>query len=572
MKHFIPFKHLATLVMLLVVTIAVSAAPRSVEEARQAALQQMKKSGPNKVKGKVLSDGPQLVFSKAGKKVASNYYVFSAGKNLGYTIVSGDDRLPAIVGYTESGDFDAARLPEGLAAFMQEYENFVETATDEQISEVMARRAKAPSRSAVAPLMEEKWNQDAPYNGMCPDYQGKKCVTGCVATAAAQIIHYHATKCGFEASLQADIPEYTYKLNGTPITIPGISASEGASYDWANMPNVYSSSATQAQKDAVAKLMLHVGCASTMLYAPGASSAAAKASTFTMFGMDKELTRLINSWDYDASEWEDILYKEIAEKRPVLYSGQTSKNSGHAFDIHGYEDGLYYVNWGWDGYCDGYFDITILNPESGGIGAGNIGDGYNLNTSMVIGIQKENGKVDDVAAAVFSAIAYSFGSTSFEGNKIKATAYLSPWNQTGINQTRYVSVGIKDNNGNITNVGKPYEVKDLQPSGYIPNIPCTVEFEGKEGGVYNLYMIESKDQKTWLTCLKGRKSPTELISNVYSLKVVGGKVTVEEGATSINDNMIDVEDNGAYYNLRGQKVTAPTKGIYIKNGKKYIFK
>ncbi|MDO4173098.1 MAG: C10 family peptidase, partial [Prevotellaceae bacterium] len=295
-----------------VVTVA---APRSLEQARREAVQVMRGSEVgNGHKGTVttMADAtPQLVYVKEKRgNDEAYYYVFSPKRGKGYAIVSGDDRMPAIVGYSTNGTYDADNLPPNMVSFMQAYEEFMDSATDEQLQQVTEERERvAAERTSVEPFIKTEWDQGMPYNGKCPEYvQGIKSVTGCVATAVAQILG----KYRYPSALLADIPAYT--------TAYGIKMDEvkaGDIYDWDNMLDTYNGSETETQKEAVAKLMLHIGCAVKMNYGPS-SSAAVTAELFTKyFGMDKELTRQVTRSSYDFATWDAILYKEMHEERPV---------------------------------------------------------------------------------------------------------------------------------------------------------------------------------------------------------------------------------------------------------------
>ena len=147
-KNSSPKRIIALLILMFTVTGIMFAAPRSVEQARKAAVAQMKKHGANKSQahgGTFTAVSPQLVLAKEKQnKDEVYYYVFSAGRDLGYTIVSGDDRLPEIVGYTESGNYDADRLPENLVSFMQAYQDFADNATDAQIEEIRQWQSMPP--------------------------------------------------------------------------------------------------------------------------------------------------------------------------------------------------------------------------------------------------------------------------------------------------------------------------------------------------------------------------------------------------------------------------------------------
>ena len=518
MKHRHYTQRIAALILMLTATGIALATPRSVEQARKAAIMQMQKHSANKVKahgetGTAIN--PQLVLAKKKQnKNEAYYYVFSAGHDLGYTIVSGDDRLPEIVGYTESGNYDADKLPENLASFMQAYQDFADNATDGQIEEIKEWKAQM-RHEPVAPLMEEKWNQRAPYNNMCPEYkyswtESNRAVTGCTATAISQILHHY----GCPDALKEDIPEYTSKItiNGYPneITMPAITA--GEQYDWQNMPNVYKGTETQEQKDAVAKLMLHVGCAVKTTYGPS-STASASAETFTKyFGMDKELVRQLFRKDYNISQWDKMLYDELVAGRPVYYDGQ-STGGGHAFVVHGYNEGLYYVNWGWGGQSDGYFDITILNPyNTHDAGASWSDDGYSMKNSMIIGITPDNGKVDNVSTAKITSFEkLQVGNISISNSQINATVINSPQN-SNLNGKIYISIGYADNNGKYVSISTPEEIDSQKlPQGYYyKGRYSQISFNYEEGRIYKLCLIESTDLQNWTACAGEETTSTSI--------------------------------------------------------------
>lgn len=552
-KNSSPKRIIALLILMFTVTGIMFAAPRSVEQARKAAVAQMKKHGANKSQahgGTFTAVSPQLVLAKEKQnKDEVYYYVFSAGRDLGYTIVSGDDRLPEIVGYTESGNYDADRLPENLVSFMQAYQDFADNATDAQIEEI--RQWKAQARHAtVAPLMEEKWNQTAPYNNMCPEFKytsgsgvkSDRSVTGCVATAVAQILHYHHCP----DVLKESIPGYTTKMtvNGyeNTITMPAINA--GERYDWQNMPNTYSGNETQAQNDAVAKLMLHIGCAVEMNYGPS-SGASASAETFTKyFGMDKELVQQVRRSSYDIAQWDKMLYDEIAARRPVYYDGQ-STGGGHAFVIHGYDDGLYYVNWGWGGYCDGYFDITILNPNNtSSAGASSSTDGYSMDNGMIIGIMPDNGKVDEVSMPKITSLEkLKLSDVNISGSQMTATVKYAPQN-SNLNGKINVSIGFAGNNGEYVNIGTPTEISsEYLHHGYYYISDMQISFQYEEGKTYKLCLIESADRQNWTACAGGETTSTAIKIEKQTCTEVSQSHTLTATAE------LDTENSGGFVGM-----------------------
>ena len=146
----------------------------------------------------------------------------------------------------------------------------------------------------------------------------------------------------------------------------------------------------------VSTLMQAVGAAVEMDYAlDGSASTDSKALTglTTYLKYDSDMFFAYPS-AYTDRQWHEILQQELAEGRPVYYTGQ-GIGSGHAFVIDGCqksEDGTtyYHVNWGWDGLCNGYYLLNMLRPSSAGTG-GSTGSNYANQPSMLIGMQPEDG-------------------------------------------------------------------------------------------------------------------------------------------------------------------------------------
>lgn len=389
---------LSMLIMLFVSTSAL-ASPRTFSQAKAIAERKAALLGI-KIDKKAAAKAPSM---NGGITTAvSPYYVFPFGENKGFAIVSGDDDMPEIVGYADHGTYDANNMPAAMAAFLNNYRATIEAMKQgnasaiKNIAEAKALRANnTRATTAVSPLLGDiKWNQSEPYNNMCPSYDGTNLsATGCVATAMAQVMMYWK----YPKELKADINKYetyTHKLQ-----VAG--ELKGQKYDWDNMlPTYTNNNYTQTQANAVAKLMLHCGKAVEMDYGEESGAIVTPGRLAKYFGYDSDLMLDLSRTCFTLAEWTAIIDKELQAKRPILYSGRTT-NGGHQFVCDGSDgNGLYHINWGWGGYQDGYFDITILNPGQGGIGAGNVTDGYNRNCDMIIGIQPDNGKVDEPIAEI----------------------------------------------------------------------------------------------------------------------------------------------------------------------------
>ena len=503
----------------LLIPMVVMAGPRSFQQAKAIAEKQAALLG-------VTID--QKAMTKARKQGSKgeitlsqqSYYVFPNANSKGFTIVSGDDRLPEIVGYSSQGSYDENNLPEGFVSFMKAYQNLYnkvnlgDAEALKNLAEIKAWRnkknASAETSSAVAPLLGNiEWDQTSPYNNMCPRYDSVHvAATGCVATAMAQVMAYYK----YPKQLKADIPGYVNRWNGIPMEIPTITREEGV-YDWDNMLPKYNkeANATQQQKDAVAKLMYHCGAAVQMNYGPESAAAVSATKLAKYFGYDADLMMDLNRSSFSLDKWMQIIDTELAAGRPVLYGGQAS-DGGHQFVCDGKDgEGLYHINWGWSGSQNGYFDLSLLNPEKGGTGSGNSTEGYNRLCSMTIGIAPDNGVVDAPLATVpdIKAMNYGFLETTTKDTRENPDEAFDFWLDYGLgNQTYqafsgYVALGIlqKDGSYRIVSQKAHINVDPIPGEGMISVVDVNFRVnEAFEVGTVTLCPLYSKDGENWTLC------------------------------------------------------------------------
>lgn len=503
----------------LLIPMVVMAGPRSFQQAKAIAEKQAALLG-------VTID--QKAMTKARKQGSKgeitlsqeSYYVFPNANSKGFTIVSGDDRLPEIVGYSSQGSYDENNLPEGFISFMKAYQNLYnkvnlgDAEALKNLAEIKAWRnkknASAASTSAVAPLLGNiEWDQTSPYNNMCPRYDSVHvAATGCVATAMAQVMAYYK----YPKQLKADIPGYVNRWNGIPMEIPTITREEGV-YDWDNMLPKYNkeANATQQQKDAVAKLMYHCGAAVQMNYGPESAASVSASKLAKYFGYDADLMMDLSRSSFTLDKWMQIIDTELAAGRPVLYGGQAS-DGGHQFICDGIDgEGLYHINWGWSGSQNGYFDLSLLNPEKGGTGSGSSTEGYNRLCSMTIGIAPDNGVVDAPLATVpdIKAMNYGFLETTTKDTRENPDEAFDFWLDYGLgNQTYqafsgYVALGIlqKDGSYRIVSQKAHINVDPIPGEGMISVVDVNFRVnEAFEVGTVTLCPLYSKDGENWTLC------------------------------------------------------------------------
>ena len=293
------------------------------------------------------------------------FYVYDRGSQNGFVVVAGDDRLPQVLGYSTDATFSPIDIPLAMQDWMAEMNReiaYLQTHSTAAVHQPIKRA------TPVGPLLTTRWDQDWPYNNLCPTYvignSVKRSVTGCVATAMAQIMKYH------EWPLRGTgYHSYHCNVNDTdPVTL-SVDYSQSV-YEWDKMLDEYSEGSSEESCYAVAKLMSDAGISINMGY--GSSSGAQEVDVLTAltnyFGYS-DRHYLLERDLYAADEWDQLLADEIAAGRPILYCGYSySQNSlgGHAFVFDGVDaDGLFHVNWGWGGNGDGFFMVSLLAPGSG---------------------------------------------------------------------------------------------------------------------------------------------------------------------------------------------------------------
>lgn len=581
------------MLLLLMMSLASFAGPRSFQQAKEIALRQAAQLGISMDEASSAKAKSKRVKSVSGEVPA--YYVFPNGEGKGFTVVSGDDRLPEVVGYSDKGTYDEENLPSNYVGFMKAYEEMVgqldngDSRASASIAEAKALRSSGYQQPTVAPLLGSiQWNQMTPYNNMCPKYNGSdRSVTGCVATAMAQVMMYYQ----YPTTLQADIPAYVSHTKH--LSIPQIN--KGESYDWDNMLPQYASyeplNYTDAQAAAVAKLLYHCGVACEMDYGPSSGANVTPAILSTYFGYDSDLMQDLNRDVFTLAEWSQIMDKELSAKRPILYSGQSS-DGGHEFVCDGTDgNGLYHINWGWGGYQDGYFDVTILNPDKGGAGSGNAPDGYNQSCSMIVGIAPDNDKVDEPLVEVAPVVMLGSGHSTLgfiKSTRAKVTDtfrvitnnLLS--NQSAKDFTGYFAYGIQQADGTYKPLSKSssISIKHPEPDGspYRQNIRLFQFDYAFPVGKTTLYALYSTDQKEWKRCGYLYMTPFVVEATASKISVaktpLSADIVAQDELLSGQDNTLmltvsndaDFEHLGlikVYTSTTNEKPSEPSEQIYF---------
>ncbi len=437
MKKFLIFAS-----VLLATLATATAAPVTPSQAQQAAKQFMQERRPGViVQSTPVSRTPRKMNGHA-TVTQPNYYIFNTTNNKGYVIVSGDDRTTSILGFTDSGSFDPNNIPANMRGWLENYDKQIQ-ALDELGVLGTGFSTPRPTRNSISPLVTSHWDQGAPYWDHCPEFMditedgdtvGELAYTGCVATSMAQIMNYYK----FPLSISQPIPSYlvTFYMN-EEYGVFETDMLEPMYFDWANMKDRYTGAETQAEKDAVAWLMLYAGCAAHMQYGLNASSTSDPYIPTALNDYFNYDAKLVYRSDYDQAQWEDMIYNELVEGRPMIYNGRAGTGGGHSFVCDGYAYGDYFhINWGWGGLGDGYFVLSVLNPYAGGIGATTSLEGYNIDQTAIIGIQPGySGQPEEVDHRLTVWNMYYTGTRSFERSD---DGYFK------LNKRRYIKVTAED--------------------------------------------------------------------------------------------------------------------------------
>ena len=444
------------------------------------------------------------------------YYVFNNDAG-GFVIIAGDDAVTPVLGYTSTGSFDAENLPDGLKDLLKSYERQIAALGDNYVANQTATRAAFTGEKL---LNTAKWNQGNPFNKYTP----KNYVTGCVATAGAIVMKHH----GYPAK---GTGSHSYTWNGKTWT-----ANFEHTYDWASMPAKYDGT-NDAAFDGVARLMADLGVAVEMQYAKSGSGAYIGNMISALqkyFGYSK-LTYLASVDDMEAEAWNAKLRGEIDANRPILYSASDASAGGHSFIIDGYKDESFSVNWGWGGYCNGFYQIGALNPESAGKPTG---DKYNLGQTAVIGLQPSDG-TEKVSTMGFLKVAGQLQALNMNVTDVKkgqrGAIFSVPLGNTGDHSfTGEVVVALMNAKGEMREIvtSKPFKLTDFAPGYYNSSLSFSIESKvDAEPGDYLAIMAKEDGSEEYIELYDPTFERMRLPATGYEPRTYEIRTKVGEGAT-----------------------------------------
>lgn len=472
-------------------------------------------------KGIPVRQSLDMAYAQPGKaaEARSLYYVFNVGNDKGFVIVAGDDAVSPILAYADRGDFSEREMAPAAKAMLESYAQQIEMIQQNPSLAVAA----STSYAAIAPMVETQWNQMEPYNYMCPTIKGEaaRSVTGCVATAMAQIIYYHKHPVEQTKAIPA------YELSSRYV-IPG---ADPVTLNWDAMQLTYTGS--EAEDDpsalAVAQLMVLCGKSVKMSYSSSASGAASEsvpAALKEYFDYDGA-AHMVYRDEYANADWEKMIYDELAAKRPVYLSGTSVSGTsavGHAFVCDGYDgEGLFHINWGWGGMSDGFFRLTLLNPDDHGTGGNNGSGGFNMDEGAIIGIQPNQGGTSQEVAQMtldyFAATEETVTRNSIFGS-FSVPVNAACWNNTS--QTLSVELGLAYYDESNEMVGEPSGLGSYSlDTGYGLSYDELSMGDGiKEGTYYVKFVHKVNGSDEWTLMKNADKHYLELQVNGTTATIV----------------------------------------------------
>lgn len=315
-------------------------------------------------------------------------YLFE-GADGGFVLVAADDAARPILGYSATGAMDTANMPPALQEWLKGYQKEIDILREakgfpphaEWYALEQGITPKDTVWEGVEPMLTTFWDQGYPYNGYCPGGS----VTGCAATAQAQVMNYWKYPAFGQGS-----HSYTHVRYGVQQADFGHTL-----YDWENMPVEATASSPMVEKEAVALLMYHCGVSLEMDYSRDGSGAAGLAgisgyasidnSLKDYFGYSNQMRVVHKDFGYGNAEWRDMIIADLDLGHPIVYTG-AAEEGGHGFVCDGYDSrGYMHFNFGWSGRGDGYFPVDSISPGVGGVG-GNVTYTFNMSNAALLGL------------------------------------------------------------------------------------------------------------------------------------------------------------------------------------------
>lgn len=476
--------------------------------------------------------------------IKSNSQLTIVGDKNGFAVVANDDSFPAILGYSDK-QFDGGQVAPGFQWWMDAITEQLEYNLEHGLQLTTATPSAGKHKDNVPALMVTQWGQNTPYNNQTPTYTSGKnevhYVTGCVATAMAQIMYYHKWPERGKGQVS-----YYFTPEGSTAKQKLTANLAKAPYDWDNMLTSYSKGYTEEQANAVSTLMLHCGYSVNMQYTKSGSGA------FTSDAADAMRKRFYYNENmhfyrrdfFPDEDWMDKIFTELTEGFPVLYGAQSS-TGGHEFVFDGYNaEGQVHVNWGWNGGQNGFFDIAALN-------------GYTSGQEMVL-VRKDS---EIIPYQSYWGMSEDGLTASVLGSTVKASfvAYNLDYN-TFTGKVGFLAMNLSNMSITVLDSNDKTAIEYLSGAHFDYNSNISSLTDGK----YRLYAGSQSEKETeWqpIRCY-------ETSNNSYILTINDGVASIEKennaNWTGIEGLIVDSDNKARYFDLQGREVSPETKGLLIR--------
>ena len=553
------FRLFTTFFLTLLLTLSVSARPRTMAQLKAIAARELSVSTTVEDTRATSISNMQMLQQLSDLTVIGNHHV-------GFVVLANDDAIEAVVGVSNKPYTTDTNINPSFQWYLRAANAAIANriANGQHYSAAIAPAAPLPDH--VAPLIKTKWRQEAPFNNdVQKDANGNPYLVGCVAITMSQIMRYYKYPTVGKGS-------NTYSMNGETLSAD-FSASP---YQWDKMLLSYDKGKyTDEEAKAVSELMRQVGISVNMDYKPGFSSSYTKSAQNALinnFGYNPNMNRYTRNY-YSEQEWMDMVYKELSEQRPIYYSGNDSKwENGHAFVIDGYKaDGKVHVNWGWGGYQDGDFDIGILTPAR---------SNYSYYQDMIVGIQPEQ------QGAWMSHLTLNYGNEltieKFAKRSI-SVAEIQLWNVSSSTLNGIFQLVIEGNGIQRDLVSIDYTAKDSYWKSYSwQNLRLPTDLPDGDYQIYPRFKDERDADWQIVRAEYGKKNSViiHVANNTFTIK---DKRTNYDWVTAIEAPTVsDAEAPISVYDLQGHKLLQlpaaafsvnqlPMHGFFIvKQGKKIM--
>ncbi len=483
-------------------------------------------------------------------------------KGKGVVFISKDDDIEPVLGISDE-DFDVNNMPCGMKWWLNTANKSLERMKAKGIT-YSANPMAASGRPTY--FIKTYWNQDKPFNNLCPQINGSAAPTGCIATAMAQIMKYYQYPATSKGTGIYSVTTYKDK-NDKEGTTKWYKRELGHTYQWTAMLSSYGI-VSEDENDAVATLMADAGAASQMNYQANGSGTIAwyAAKGFAEnFRYDSLAISCLQRDFYTDAEWMELVRKEMEAKQPVLYCGSDEIDGGHAFLLDGIqEDGKVHVNWGWGKSGDGWFDIDVLRPNITGF----TGEGFNIGQSMVLGFKKqETPSADEENISQWVTDGYSFYISNNELH-VKLTNAYNYSHRVFDGKLDIVLQGMGDNSSKLytdpifeTDTETPY-VDMLSGFNYGDkdqpevdfNLSQESELKNISAGTYKLFLGSKSTKEKAYQCLRSVGGTI-----IYTLTVAadGTMTLAQDGTSAISAVAVKQNISAPYtyiYNMQGQEV------------------